>query len=223
MSFLGKIFGSKDNQNSCSTNNAELGNNSSTTTAANGVGILNLNKNDILDLTKSNPSLENITVAAGWDVNKRGSNYDLDVCAVLLNEKGKLIKSDNSLVYFGDRNGKGIYLDGDNLTGEGDGDDESIFVTLSKLPKECSKIVFAVSIYSASSRGQSFGHVKNAYVRVLDRDKGGAEICRYNLSEDGGNNTAVIFAELTKTGSDWSFKAVGEFLKASITDIKNRY
>ena len=230
MGIFDKIFGSKNNQN----NNSEQNNVSSAPVSqapvtgnyidvSKSTGILNLNKNDILDLTKRNPSLENITVASGWDVSKRGANYDLDVCAILLNEKNRPIRSANSLVYFGNKTSGGIYLDGDNLTGEGDGDDESIFVTLSRLPKDCCKVVFAVSIYSAASRKQSFSNVKNAYVRVLDNGNNGAEICRYNLSEDGGDNTAVILAELSKEGSNWTFKAVGEFTKASITDIKNRY
>lgn len=230
MGIFDKIFGSKDNKdNNLQQNNVNSTPVSQTPVTGNyidvskGTGLLNLNKNDILDLTKCNPSLENIVVASGWDVSKRGANYDLDICAILLNEKNRPIGSANSLVYFGNKTSGGIYLDGDNLTGEGDGDDENIFVTLSRLPKDCCKVVFAVSIYAAASRKQSFSNIKNAYVRVLDNGNNGAEICRYNLSEDGGDNTAVILAELSKEGSNWTFKAVGEFTKASITDIKNRY
>ena len=230
MGIFDKVFGPKNNQdNNLEDNNVNSIQGGQAPISANNVnvskntGLLNLNKNDILDLTKVSSSLENIVVASGWDVSKRGSNYDLDVCAVLLDGNDKLIKSANSLVYFGSKHSKGIYLDGDNLTGEGDGDDESIFVTLSKLPEECSKIVFAVSIYSASSRGQSFSQVKNAYVRVVNKDDRNAEICRYNLSEDGGSNTAVILAELIKEGSNWNFKAVGDFTKATVNDIKDRY
>lgn len=185
-------------------------------------GILNLKKNDILDLTKTAPTLNSMRVAAGWDVNTKGRDYDLDLCALLVGADNKLIKSNNSCVYYGSKKSKGIYLDGDNLTGEGDGDDETIFVTLDKIPNDVARIIFNVVIYEASSRKQQFGNVKNAFVRIVD-DTTGIEVCKYNLTEDGGNNTAVIFAELYRNGSGWEFKAIGQYTKATITDLKRSF
>ena len=193
--------------------------------------ILNLQKNDILDLTKKDPSLNHLLVGAGWDVAKKGgllgglfgggSDYDLDLFAMKLGVNGRLLS--NGLVYFGKQTHQGINLHGDNLTGEGDGDDEKISVTLSELPSECHRVVFGVAIYSADSRGQNFGNVQNAYVRLCDKQRGNAEICRFNLTEDGGNNTAIIMCELTKTNGDWAFKAIGEYKRAGISEISNLY
>lgn len=191
-------------------------------------GILNLQKNDILNLTKTNPGLKRVMLGAGWDVVKKGffsvaKDYDLDLIALLLDSNDKLLNGKNGVIYFGNLNGQGIKLHGDNRTGAGDGDDEKISVELASLPANCSKVVFSVAIYSAASRNQSFSGVKNAYVRLLDEDNRGAEVCRYNLSEDGGKNTAIIFAELNKVNSEWQFKAVGKFLNATVTDLANMY
>ncbi|WP_297639371.1 TerD family protein [uncultured Clostridium sp.] len=189
--------------------------------------MLNLQKNDILNLTKKDPSLNKVMIGAGWDVaEKKGffgftKNIDLDLTAFLLNKEGKLISS--GIIYFGNLVGRGIRLHGDNLTGAGDGDDEKISIDLSDLPKDCTKIMMSVIIYSASVRKQSFGQIKNAYVRLLNEDKGGAEVCRYNLSESGGDNTGVLFAELEKINGEWNFKAKGEFLKGTLNTIAAMY
>ena len=198
--------------------------NNTVTNTAQQTGILNLKKNDILDLTKTAPALNKMRVAAGWDVNRgtTGLDYDLDLCAILLDNKGKLVKSINNCVYYGSKTSKGIRLDGDNLTGEGDGDDENIFVTLDKIPSEVDKIVFNVVIYEAKSRKQSFQYVENAYVRIVN-EQSGIEICKYNLSEDGGDNTAVIFAELYRENNNWNFRAIGDYKKASISKLKKMY
>lgn len=190
--------------------------------------LLNLQKNDILDLSKKDPSLNNILLAGGWDVVKKGffgfgADYDLDLAAILLGEDGKLIKGDNSLIFYNNMVGQGIKLHGDNRTGEGDGDDEKISISLNNLPKECNKVVFTVTIYDAQKRKQSFSKVKNAYVRLVNEDKGNEEICRYNLTEDGGNNTAIIFAELFKENGSWQFKAIGRLLNATVVSLANMY
>lgn len=194
--------------------------------------MLNLQKNDILDLTKKNPGLNNVMLGAGWDVAKKkglfgfggGKDFDLDLVAFLLGKDGKLIKdSTTNIVYFGCKKGKGINLHGDNLTGAGSGDDEKISVTLNNIPMECEKIVFAICIYDGKERGQTFSQVKNAYVRLLDVDKGYSEICRYNLSEDGTNARSLIFSELIRNNGDWQFKAVGELVDGAIVDLRARY
>ena len=190
------------------------------------VDVLNLKKNDILDLSKSNPGLKNVMLGAGWDVVKKGffslgADYDLDLIAILLDSNDKLISK--GVIYFGNQKGKGIYLHGDNRTGAGDGDDEKISVDLENLPVNCNKVIFALNIYDAVARKQSFKNVKNAYVRLLNEDNGGKEICRYNLSEDGGDNTALLFAELERNNGNWQFKAKGELLHATVTSLANMY
>ena len=190
--------------------------------------LLNLQKNDILDLSKKDPSLKNILLGGGWDVAKKGffgfgADYDLDLIALLLGEDGKLIKSSKSVIYYNDMVGQGIKLHGDNRTGEGEGDDEKISISLDKLPIECKKVVFAVTIYYAVRRRQSFSKVKNAYVRLVNEDKGNEEICRYNLTEDGGNNTGIIFAELFKENGNWQFKAIGKLLDATVSTLSQMY
>ena len=190
------------------------------------VGVLNLKNNYVLDLTKTEPGLKNVMLAAGWDVAKKGffklgADYDLDLIAILLNENDKLIN--RGVIYFGNLNGQGIYLHGDNRTGAGDGDDEKISVNLDKLPGNCSKVIFALNIYDAVARKQSFSKVKNAYIRLLNEDSGNKEICRYNLSEDGGDNTALLFAELERKNGSWQFKARGELLHATVSSLANMY
>lgn len=188
------------------------------------VGILNLKKNDILNLSKASPNLHKIRVAAGWDVNcSYGSDYDLDLCAFLLDRNGKPVKTTQNMVFYGKKNATGIFLDGDNLTGEGDGDDENIYVTLNELHPNVERIVFNVVIYQAKSRSQYFGKVKNAYVRIVDESNNGREMCRYSLSNDGGRNTAVVFAELYKENGSWNFRAIGEYTNGSIQDLFNNY
>jgi tellurium resistance protein TerD len=101
-----------------------------------------------------------------------------------------------------------IRLTGDNLTGEGEGDDETVIITLGQVPAEIEKIVVPVSIYDAASRGQNFGQVRNAYIRVVDQT--GKELVRYDLSEDYSTETVVIFGEVYRNGAEWKFRAVGQ-------------
>lgn len=181
-------------------------------------GILNLTKNSILDLNKYSTSLELVRVATGWDVVDNGQDYDLDVCAFLLNSENKAIGK----VYYGDKKSKGIYLDGDNLTGAGDGDDENIYVDLKKIPANVSSIVFAVVIYQAKTRHQKFGKVKEAFVRLVD-ENAQKQICKYSLSDDGADNTAVTVAELYRNDNGWSFRAIENYSKDSIESLYAQY
>ncbi len=188
-------------------------------------GLLNLQKNDFLDLSKVESTFEHMRVSAGWDVNVgRGDDYDLDLCAMLIGADGRVVDSVNNLVYYGKKESQGIELDHDNLTGEGEGDDENMFVNLTKIHPDVYKILLCVVIYQGRSRGQYFGKVRNAYVRLVDEGvHPEKEICRYNLSEDGGRATAVKFAELDRNPHGWSFKAIGEYANATIEDIRNQY
>ena len=183
-------------------------------------GLLNLEKNDFLNLTKTGINLTDIRVAAGWDVNHRGQDYDLDLCAFPMNANGEVL----NIVYYGDKRSHGLQLDKDNLTGEGDGDDENIFVNFNKISPDAQKVIFAVVIYRGLSKGQTFGHVKNAFVRMVDQSvRPEKEICRFNLSEDGGKNTAVKFAEIIRTSEGWTFKAIGEYSEESSIESLARH
>ena len=139
------------------------------------VGVLNLQKNDVLDLRKADPGLKHVMLGAGWDVAKKGffnlgADYDLDLIALLLDSNDKLVN--RGVIYFGNLKGDGIYLHGDNRTGAGDGDDERISVDLDRLPSNCNKVIFALNIYDAVSRKQGFSRVKNAYIRLVNEDNG---------------------------------------------------
>ena len=175
-------------------------------------GLLNLNKGDFLNLTKSGILLTRIRAAAGWDMASFGGSIDLDLCAYLFS--GRRLER---TVYYGSKAWDGIYLDGDNLTGEGD--DENIMINFDKIPAGVDRIVIAVVIYSI---GKTFGGVKNAYVRLVDESQGEKELVRYNLSSDGGRNTAVVAAELQKVNGEWTFVAVGDYSKNSIKSLGNR-
>ena len=183
-------------------------------------GLLNLEKNDFLNLSKTGVNLTNCRASAGWDVQHKGQDYDLDLCAFVKDSNGKLIKSSNSIVYYGNKKGKGLQLDKDNLTGEGNGDDENIFINFNEIDKNAASVTLAVVIYCGMSNGQDFSHVKNAFVRLVDQSvKPEKELCRYNLTDKGGNNTAIEFAELQRTSEGWIFKALGNF--ARVSDIKS--
>ena len=189
----------------------------------NTVGALNLQKNDILDLTKKNPGLEKVILGAGWDVASMGQDFDLDIAAFLLNENGKVGQIPNDVIFFNNKFGDGITLLGDNRTGAGDGDDERIQIDLSKIRNDIQKIVFIVTIHEAQSRRQTFGMVNNSYVRLLDEKNNEKELCRFNLKENGSTVTSVIFAELYKEGYEWYFKAIGDGKIADLNGMLGLY
>jgi len=187
------------------------------------MGALNLQKNDILDLTKKNPGLEKVILGAGWDVASMGQDFDLDIAAFLLNENGKVGQIPNDVIFFNNKFGDGITLLGDNRTGAGDGDDERIQIDLSKIRSDIQKIVFIVTIHEAQSRRQTFGMVNNSYVRLLDEKNNEKELCRFNLKENGSTVTSVIFAELYKEGYEWYFKAIGDGKIADLNGMLGLY
>ena len=119
--------------------------------------------------------------------------------------------------------GQGIYLEGDNRTGVGDGDDERIRLDLESISSHVQKIVFVVTIHEAQAKRQTFGMVENSYVRILDEERNEKEICRFNLKENGSTVTSVIFAELYKVSGEWQFKAIGEGKIADLNGILGLY
>ena len=185
-------------------------------------GILNLNKNDILDLTKRNPGLKKVSLGAGWDIANNGLDYDLDIAAFLLDSNNKFNTVSN-IIFFNNKEGQGISLAGDNRTGAGEGDDEVININLEEINPNIAKIVFVVTIHEAQAKRQTFGMVENSYVRLLDEENNEREICRFNLKENGSTATSVIFAELNRKGSEWQFKAIGEGKIADLNGVLALY
>lgn len=183
---------------------------------------LNLQKNDTLNLTKSEYSLSHLRAAAGWDINDSlfGSNYDLDLCAYLQDANGVVKET----VYFGSKgslNKFGVQLDHDNLTGDGDGDDENIFLNLDAVPANIAKITIAVVIYQAKSRRQHFGKVRNAYIRLIDESDNDREMFRYNLSSNGDGKRSVIAADIYRDANGWNFFAREHYSdKDAISELK---
>jgi tellurium resistance protein TerD len=184
--------------------------------------ILNLQKNDILDLTKRNPGLKSVTLGAGWDISYAGVDFDIDIAAFMLDANNKFNTVSN-VIFFNNKQGQGIALSGDNRTGAGEGDDETINIELDKISPEIQKIVFVVTIHEAQSRRQTFGMVNNSYVRLLDSANNDRELCRFNLKADGSTATSVIFAELYRDLGEWQFKAVGEGKIADLNGVLALY
>ena len=188
----------------------------------NEVNALNLKKNDVLNLTKKNPGLKKVILGAGWDVASIGQDFDLDIAAFLLDANNKFNTVSN-VIFFNNKQGQGIALSGDNRTGAGDGDDETINIELDKIDLNIAKIVFVVTIHEAMVKRQTFGMINNSYVRLVDLEQNGKEICRFNLKENGSTATSIIFAELIRTGAEWQFKAVGEGKIADLNGVLALY
>jgi tellurium resistance protein TerD len=179
-----------------------------------------LTKGGNVSLSKSAPNLTAITVGLGWDARTTtGADFDLDASALMLGSNGRVL-SDNHFVFFNNlRSPDGsVEHTGDNLTGEGEGDDESIVVNLQAVPPEVDRIVFPVSIYEAETRGQSFGQVTNAFIRVVNQADNN-ELARYDLSEDASSETAMIFGEVYRRNGEWKFRAVGQGYASGLRGI----
>jgi len=183
---------------------------------------LNLQKNDLLDLTKRNPGLRNIKLGAGWDVAQTGTAFDLDIAAFMLNANGKITGAQD-IVFFNNKTVPGVQLMEDNRTGLGEGDDETIMIDLAMVPPTVSRIAFCITIFDAVNRRQTFGMVNNSYVRVLDAANGDKQLCIYPLKEQYAVDTAVIVAELVRNGADWEFKALGEGKQGDLNALAAMY
>jgi tellurium resistance protein TerD len=172
---------------------------------------ISLSKGGNVNLSKEAPGLNKIVVGLGWDARATdGAAFDLDASAFLVKLDGK-VRSDSDFCFYNNKvvaNGA-VQHTGDNTTGAGEGDDETIKVELSKIPADLDKVVFAVTIHEAEARKQNFGQVNHAFIRIIN-EEGGQEIARYDLSEDASVETAMIFGEIYRVGTDWKFKAVGQ-------------
>ena len=179
---------------------------------------ISLAKGQKVDLTKGNPGLSKLLIGLGWDVNRfdSGSAFDLDAAAFLLGSDGR-VTSDSDFVFYNNlvHSSGSVRHMGDNLTGQGEGDDEEIKVELLRVPAEISRIAFTVTIHDAESRKQNFGQVSNAFIRVVDEGKN-QELIRYDLGEDFSIETAVVVGELYRQGTEWKFNAMGSGFKGGL-------
>lgn len=185
---------------------------------------VSLAKGGNVSLTKMAPSLTAVSVGLGWDTRTTtGADFDLDASALLCGTDGKVL-DDSHFVFFNNLKSPdgSVEHTGDNLTGEGEGDDEVINVDLSRVPGNVDKVVFPVSIYDAQTRQQSFGQVINAFIRVVDKSNG-TELARYDLSEDASTETAMIFGELYRHGAEWKFRAIGQGYASGLAGIAKDY
>lgn len=185
---------------------------------------INLQKGQRIDLTKGNPGLTKIMVGLGWDpVQSRGGggllgslfgggggpNIDCDASVIMLGDNDK-IRNNSDVIYFGNLKSKdgSVQHTGDNLTGDGDGDDEQILIDLSRIPSQVQKLVFVVNIYDCVKRKQHFGMIQNAFIRIVN-SANNQEMIHYNLTEDYSGKTCLVVGELYRHGADWKFAAVG--------------
>lgn len=185
---------------------------------------VSLSKGGNVSLSKEAPGLSAITVGLGWDPRATdGQEFDLDGSVFLLNDGGK-VRSDSDFIFYNNKTSSdgSVSHNGDNRSGEGAGDDETVDINLSQVPADVDKIAVCVTIHEGGTRGQNFGQVSKAYIRVLNKD-GGSEIARYDLSEDASTDTAMIFGEVYRNGSEWKFRAVGQGYQGGLGPLAQNY
>ncbi|WP_312631342.1 TerD family protein [Pantoea piersonii] len=183
-----------------------------------------LSKGGNVSLSKVDPSLKNVKIGLGWDTRSTdGQDFDLDASAFLLTDAGK-VRGDNDFIFYNNLKSSdgSVTHTGDNRTGEGEGDDESLIIELNRVPQEVTKIVFVVTIHDASSRRQSFGQVANAFIRLVNNDSN-VEAARYDLSEDASTETAMLFGELYRHAGEWKFRAVGQGYAGGLASVCAQY
>ena len=186
---------------------------------------VSLQKGQKVDLTKGNAGLSKIIVGLGWDTNKYdgGADFDLDAAAFLCGANGK-VNTDADFVFYNNlsHSSGSVQHMGDNLTGEGEGDDEQIKVDLAKVPTNVEKISFTVTIHEAESSHQNFGQVSNAFIRIVD-EANNKELIRYDLGEDFSVETAVVVGELYRHGSEWKFNAIGSGFQGGLSALGRNF
>jgi tellurium resistance protein TerD len=172
---------------------------------------ISLQKGGNVSLTKSDPNLKQVLIGLGWDARASdGAAFDLDASLFMVQESGK-VRGDHDFIFYNQLKSLcgSVEHTGDNQTGEGDGDDEALKVTLGNVPPEITRLVVAVTIHDADLRKQNFGMVEDAFIRIVNLDSK-VEIVRFDLSEDYSTQTAMVFAELYRHQGEWKFKAVGQ-------------
>lgn len=163
-------------------------------------------------------------IGLGWDARATdGADFDLDASAFLLAANDKVRGETDFIFYNQTRSPEGsVEHTGDNRTGEGDGDDEAVKINLAKIPTDVQKIAITVTIHDAESRGQNFGQVQNAFIRVVN-DQTNVEIVRFDLNEDYSTETAMIFGELYRHNGEWKFRAVGQGYNGGLRAMCGQY
>ena len=187
---------------------------------------INLSKGQKVDLTKKNPGLKNIMVGLGWDVNAfdSGADFDLDAAAFMLGSNGKC-PTEKEFIFYGnlEHASGAVKHMGDNLTGEGEGDDEQIEVKLPDIPSNVERIAFTVTIYDSDVRRQNFGQVSNSFIRIVDMSTD-TELIRYDLGEDFSIETAVVVVgELYRHNGEWKFNAIGSGFQGGLAALCGHY
>ena len=186
---------------------------------------ISLQKGQRVDLTKDRPSLKNVLIGLGWDINHYDgeTDFDLDASAFMTKANGK-VGNENDFIFYGNLNhvSGSVQHMSDNRTGEGDGDDEVIKVQLDKIPSDYDTISFTVTIYEAEKRLQNSGMVENAYVRLIDEDTG-EELVRFDLTEDFSTETALVVAEIYKRDGQWKFAAIGSGYDGGLKALCKEY
>jgi len=186
---------------------------------------INLSKGGNINLSKTAPTMNKVDLGLGWNPRATdGKAFDLDAVAFLTGEDGK-VRLDGEFIFFNQKVSPcgSVTHNGDNRTGDGDGDDETISVDLSKVPQEVAKIVFAVTIHEGQQNGQNFGMVDRAYIRVINQDANAEELARFDLSEDGSTEVAMIFGELYRHSGELKFKAVGQGFSGGLGALAASY
>ena len=185
---------------------------------------ISLNKGGNLSLSKTDPSLNQVLIGLGWDARATdGVDFDLDASAFLLAANDKVRGETDFIFYNQTRSPEGsVEHTGDNRTGEGDGDDEAVKINLAKVPADVQKIAITVTIHDAQNRGQNFGQVQNAFIRVVN-DQTNVEIVRFDLNEDYSTETAMIFGELYRHNNEWKFRAVGQGYNGGLSAMCSQY
>jgi tellurium resistance protein TerD len=185
---------------------------------------ISLQKGGNVNLSKEAPSLKKLVIGLGWDPRATdGAAFDLDGSAFLLKADGK-VRSDADFIFYNNMkstDGSVVHA-GDNTSGTGEGDDEKLTIDLSMVPADISKITFGVTIHDAEARKQNFGMIGKAYIRCLDAN-GDKELARFDLSEDSSTETAMIFGEIYRAGSEWKFKAVGQGFSGGLAPLARSF
>lgn len=185
---------------------------------------VSLQKGGNVSLAKEAPGMTKILIGLGWDERATdGAGFDLDASVFLLSDSGK-VRADNDFIFYNNLTSScsSVVHQGDNRTGEGDGDDEAVKVDLSKVPADVKTLSVTVTIHDAAARNQNFGQVANAFIRVVN-DENNQEVARYDLSEDYSVETAMIFGEVYRHGSEWKFKAVGQGYEGGLKAMAEGY
>ena len=200
---------------------------------------INLQKGQRVDLTKGNAGLSQIMVGLGWDPvgrpsgggllgglfgGSKGTEVDCDASVIMLDSNGRMNKKED-LIYFGNLQSKcgSVRHTGDNLTGDGDGDDEQVIIELGRVPANIHKLVFVVNIYDCIRRKQDFGLIKNAFIRVVNSSNK-QEIIKFNLTDNYSGKTSLSIGEIYRNNAEWKFAAIGEGTNdASLSEMVKKY